>query len=157
MSISKKILLIVITIGVLTASYLLSGLYVFIETDQGIQYCMTASSGDKLSLYYIHSVQLTPVYENFVVVGPDDLLLYSTQYSSYGVGLPSLPSDGIFTQTKDGFDLKLERHFSVVKVRSGPEAKLSIIYNGQVLPVYQELPSGTLIRIRVGRYYTRWL
>ncbi len=157
MSIYKKIFWPALIIVVFAAGYLLSGLYVFIETDQGIKYTMPAYAGDKLSLYYIHSVQLTPVYENFVVKGPDDLMLYSTQFSSYGVGLPSLPSDGIFTQTKEGFDLKVERHFSVVKVRSGPEAKLSIIYNGQVLPVYQELPSGTLIRIRAGRYYTRWL
>ena len=128
-----------------------------VETEAGISLSLPTHQGDTFSLRFTHSVHKTPVWENFVVAGADHVTLVSTEYQSYGVGMPSLPSEGTFTQQGDKFVLtNLNRPFTVIPVRVGPEAKLSLFHLEQEYPLYEWYDSGTLVYIRVSYDYL-WL
>lgn len=78
------------------------------------------------------------------------MTLVSTEYESYGVGMPSLPSEGTFVLLNGRFMLKdLHRHFTEIPVRVGPEAKLTLLHSGKEYPLYEWFDSGTLLHIRV--------
>lgn len=126
----------------------LTPLTVIVKTESGTYLTLPTGPGDTFSLRFIHSVHKTPVWENFVVAGVDELTLVSTEYRSYGVGMPSLPSEGVFTQLDDRFMLtNLNRSFSQIPVRVGPEAQFSLIHHGQEYPIYEWLEPGTLVFI----------
>ena len=103
------------------------------------------------SLQYTHSVEKTPVIENFTILENGILLLTSTKYRSYGVGLPFLPSEGKLT-VADGWLLleDLHREYRDIRVRVGPEAELSLEYDQKFFPLYQWYPAGSLVIIRKG-------
>lgn len=126
------------------------------ETESGIALSLPTYPEDTFSMRFTHSVHKTPVWENFVVNGVDELTLTSTEYRSYGVGMPSLPSEGVFTQLGDRFLLtNLSRPFKQIPVRVGPEAKLSLIHQNQEYPLYQWFEAGTLITLHI-RYDYWW-
>jgi hypothetical protein len=138
--------------------YVVSHPCLLIETEQGVLTSRWASSGDTFCLSYTHSVQKTPVRENFVVNSNGELKLVSTEYKSFGVGLPFLASDGTFTMKQDRFVLEdINRIFPTVRLRVGPEAKLVLEYAGETIPLYAMLAPGSFVQIRVGPYYSRWL
>ncbi|WP_021167821.1 hypothetical protein SOV_47920 [Sporomusa ovata DSM 2662] len=129
-------------------------LRIVIETESGIALSLPTYPEDTFSIRFTHSVHKTPVWENFVVRGVDELTLTSTEYRSYGVGMPSLPSEGVFTQLGDRFILtNLNRSFRQIPVRVGPEAKLSFIHQEQEYPLYQWFDAGTLVTVRINYDY----
>ncbi|CQR73005.1 hypothetical protein SpAn4DRAFT_2237 [Sporomusa ovata] len=68
--------------------------------------------------------------------------------------MPSLPSEGVFTQLGDRFILtNLNRSFRQIPVRVGPEAKLSFIHQEQEYPLYQWFDAGTLVTVRINYDY----
>ncbi|MDD4600391.1 MAG: DUF1850 domain-containing protein [Negativicutes bacterium] len=124
-------------------------LRIIVESEGGTCLVLPTYVGDTFSLRFTHSVHKTPVWENFVVEGVGQLTLVSTEYQSYGVGMPSLPSEGTFIQQGDRFVLiNLNRHFSQIPVRVGPEAKLCFVQREQEYPLYEWLEHGTLIHVR---------
>lgn len=132
--------------------------YVLIETNQGIYQTIPVKSGEKLSLSFIHSVQRTPVIENFIIIDDSYMfILDSTEYQSFGVGLPFLAEDGTFQAEKDKFVMKgMNRPQQCISLRTGPEAKLSLNYAGQTIPLYSVFPAGTLVTVRLGPLYSCW-
>lgn len=129
-------------------------LRIIIETESGIVSSIPTYREDTFSIRFTHSVHKTPVWENFVVKGVDKLTLISTEYRSYGVGMPSLPSEGVFTQLRDGFTLTgLNRSFEKIPVRVGPEAKLSLIHQDREYFLYQWFAPGTLVILRIDYDY----
>lgn len=124
----------------------LTPLTIIVKTESGTYLTLPTRPGDTFSLKFIHSVHKTPVWENFIVTGVDGLTLTSTEYRSYGVGMPSLPSEGVFTQLGDRFILtNLNRSFRQIPVRVGPEAQLSLVHHGQEYPLYEWFEPGTLV------------
>lgn len=133
-------------------------LAIIVKTEAGTCLTLPIKSGDTFSLRFIHSVHKTPVWENFVVTGVDELMLTSTEYRSYGVGMPFLPSEGVFTQLEDRFLLTdLHRPFKQIPVRVGPEAKLTLIHAGQEYPLYEWLEPGTLVVVGANYDYQWFL
>lgn len=129
-------------------------LTITVKTESGTCLTLPTKPGDTFSLRFIHSVHKTPVWENFVVIGVDALTLTSTEYRSYGVGMPSLPSEGVFTQLDDRFMLtNLNRSFRQIPVRVGLEAQLSLVHHGQEYPLYEWFESGTLVVISTSYDY----
>lgn len=132
----------------------LTPLTIIVKTESGTCLTLPTRPGDTFSLRFTHSVHKTPVWENFVVTGVNALTLTSTEYRSYGVGMPSLPSEGVFTQLGDRFILtNLNRPFSQIPVRVGPEAQLSLVHNGQEYPIYKWLEPGTLVVVSTNYDY----
>ena len=101
------------------------------------------------SLRYTHSVEKTPVIEFFEILPDGRLVLTSTAYRSYGVGLPSLPEEGKLTVSGGWFLLEnLHREFPDIRLRVGPEAGVSIELNDKNYPIHQWYPAGSLVTIR---------
>ena len=101
------------------------------------------------SLKYTHSVEKTPVIETFQVQENGTLLLISTRYKSYGVGLPSLPQEGKLTVADGWLTLEgLQRQYRDIRVRVGPEAGLVLEIGRQTYPVHEWYPPGSLVIIR---------
>lgn len=137
--------------------FLATRLCLYIETDQGKIMTIPVSKGDTFSLKYTHSVQKTPVAENFVIVAADELILDSTVYQTYGVGLPFLPGEGRFERQGNNFVLTgLGRRFDKVAVHAGPEAGLVLETDNQIVPLYTLHDGGAFVTIRVKPYYFRW-
>ncbi len=109
-----------------------------------------AAPGTELSLRFIHSVQRTPVEEFFVVNGTaDGLVLRVTRYESFGVGLPFLESDGKFRREGDWFVMDMERPIPRLDLRPGVSTKLTLFLAGEAIPLYERVPLGTLVGVRV--------
>ena len=130
----------------------------FIGANQKIYQTFPGEAGTRFSLSFIHSVQLTPVVENFVIEDSYRITLDSTEYQSLGVGLPFLKEDGVFHTEQNKFIVsEMNRSHRQLNLRTGPEAKLSLTYAGQTIPLYSIFPPGTLVQIWVGPMYSRWM
>lgn len=104
------------------------------------------------SLYYVHSVHRTPVWENFLPGPGDQLVLTSTVYESLGVGLPFLPGEGKLTIENGRFVLSdLDRRFPEVSLRVTPVAKQALIYRGRQYEFNSYFKPGSLICLRINR------
>lgn len=137
--------------------FLATRLCLFIETDQGKTMTIPVSKGDTFSLKYTHSVQKTPVAENFIIQAVDELILDSTVYQTYGVGLPFLPGEGRFERQGNNFVLSgIGRRFDKVAVHAGREAGLVLEADNRVVPLHALHAGGAFVTIRVKPYYYRW-
>lgn len=105
------------------------------------------------SLYYVHSVHKTPVWENFSLGSGDQLVLTSTIYQSLGVGIPFLPGEGRLVNDRGRFMLTgLDRRFSEINLQVTSIAGQAVIYRDKKYDLNRYFASGDLIRIRVIRY-----
>ena len=102
------------------------------------------------SLAYTHSVQKTPVVENFKVNPGPMLLLQSTVYQSLGVGLPFLPEEGKLTIVEDKFVLSgIDRQFKELNLISLPLAEQALIYKGKRYKFSHSFSPGEQISIKI--------
>ena len=124
---------------------------ILVEGDGKVLFTVTAEAGMQFSTRFIHSVQKTPVEEYFVINEDcSGFVLKSTRYQSFGVGLPFLESDGTFRREGDSFIMdNLNRSINTLALRPGVGTKLSITINGQILPLYEMVRLGSLIRVSI--------
>ncbi|MGI6453913.1 MAG: DUF1850 domain-containing protein [Syntrophomonadaceae bacterium] len=101
---------------------------------------------------YIHSVQKTPVQEHFVVAPDDQLLLTSTTYQSFGVGLPFLPEEGKLSHINGKYVLEINRRFDKVNIGFIPLACQKISYDGRDYDFNDYFKSGAMLEVRVEHY-----
>jgi hypothetical protein len=148
-----------LAVGLVVGGLFLSmKLCLFIATDQGKHVTIPVSKGDTFSLKYTHSVQKTPVVENFSIVAADELVLESTVYQTYGVGLPFLPGEGHFVRQGNDFILTgIGRRFDKLSVHAGSIAGLVLEVHNQTIPLYALHEGGAFVSIRVKPYYYKWL
>ena len=111
-------------------------------------------------LRYKHSVQKTVVEEHFWINKDNISLMYKTIYSSFGVGLPFLQSEGELSFIEDGrmqLNFANPRSFNVVMLWTGPEAEVVLLVNNETINLYDIYPPGTLLEISVkSRYLLYW-
>lgn len=153
----RNILLTFVSALILAAvgGWLLSPMVLVVQSPTGkVGLVLPVSRGDSFSLRFIHSVHLTPVWENFTVTGIDSMSLISTEYESYGVGMPSLPSEGKFEQLNDRFRLSgLNRHFTEISLRVWPKNKLTLLHDNREYSLYEMFEPESLVFIRVRYNY----
>jgi hypothetical protein len=138
--------------------YFIASECLVVESNNGIILRLPAKAGEQLSLTYTHSVQKTQVIENIVIQANGSLVVDSTEYESFGVGLPFLASEGHFRQEGNRFILEnIGRSLDMINLRAGPEAQLKLSFHDQTYALFQMVPNGTLIRLRVAPYYSTWL
>ncbi len=107
-----------------------------------------AFQGMKFSICFIHSVQKTPVQEN-LCLDKSGFRLDSTEYKSFGVGLPFLESDGNFRIEGESFIMDhMNRHFEQLSLRTGVGTELRILLHGREYRLYEMFPPGTRIDIQ---------
>ncbi|GBF35067.1 DUF1850 domain-containing protein [Desulfocucumis palustris] len=115
-----------------------------------LQFSLAVDKG--FSLYYVHSVQKTPVWEYYSLDSGDRLALNSTVYDSLGVGLPFLAGDGKLTEDGGKFILTgINRRFREVNIRAVPLARQALIYRGRMYYYNDYFASGALVNIKVRR------
>ncbi|MCL6610581.1 MAG: DUF1850 domain-containing protein [Peptococcaceae bacterium] len=114
--------------------------------------CLPLYGGQGFSLYYVHSVQRTPVRENFLPGPGDQLLLTSVVYHSLGVGLPFLPGEGSLTNREGQFVLTgMNRLFPEVSLGVEPVARQAIIHRDRQYDLNSLFAAGSVIRLRIVR------
>lgn len=105
------------------------------------------------SLYYLHSVQKTPVQEHFVLAPGNKMLLTSTDYQSYGVGLPFLPEEGTMVNDHGVFRLTgINRLSKEINIGFMPLAEQSLLYQDKRYDYKQYFDSGSLLQITVQKH-----
>lgn len=121
-----------------------------VESTSGKGIVLPTKHGDEFSLRFLHSVHKTPVLENFVIEKSGSIVLTSTEFSSYGVGMPFLPEEGTLIKKNDNFVLTgVNRNFRRIPLRSWPEAQLSLIQRGYEYPLFNLFDDGALLEIRI--------
>lgn len=123
--------------------------FLFVQAETQMVANYPAEPGEELSISFIHSVQKTPVDE-FLTVGENksELILNSTRYHSFGVGLPFMESDGNFYQDGNDFVMDdMDRHFDSLSLRTGLGTKLTLHINGDEYRLYERFPLGHRIDI----------
>lgn len=110
-------------------------------------------SGEKnFSLYYIHSVHKTPVWDNFSVGQGDRLVLASTRFESLGVGIPFLPGEGNLVFENGKIVLSgLDRSFNELSLLLTPVAEQALLLRDKKYCFNDYFEPGDSIRIRVVR------
>lgn len=112
----------------------------------------------EFSLYYTHSVQKTPVQENFTLGQGSDLLLISTEFQSLGVGTPFLPGEGQLINREGKFILTgLNRHFEEIDLGALPIAGHALLYKNKKFVLNEYFSPDALVRIRVIRCSTAFM
>jgi len=149
-SAAKRLVVLFIVLMIIGIYWMTVPLRIIVESDGQTGLFLPTSPGDTLSLHFIHSVHKTPVWENFVVGGAGRITLVSTEYESYGVGMPFLPEEGTFEQKDNKIRLtNLKREFAQIPARVGTEARLSLFHAGTDYPLYQYFDYQALVIIRV--------
>lgn len=105
------------------------------------------------SLYYLHSVQKTPVQEHFELAPGNKMILTSTHYQSYGVGLPFLPQEGKLVNKNGVFLLTgINRVYQEINIGFIPLAKQALLYKDKRYDFEDYFDSGSLLKLTVHRY-----
>ncbi len=110
-------------------------------------------NGREFDYQYIHSVQKTPVQEHFAAAPNNQLLLTSTTYQSFGVGLPFLPEEGDLEHIDGKYVLTgINREFDRVNIGFITLAHQELFYNGKSYNFRDYFKSGALLVVEVKRY-----
>lgn len=105
------------------------------------------------SIEYIHSVNRTPVQENFILVPGNDLLLTSTTFKALGVGTPFLPEEGKLENRNGLYVLSgINRRFKEINIAYVPLTRHCLVYRGKRYDFNDYFPSGSLISLQVKPY-----
>lgn len=124
---------------------------VFLLGEEGLIAMKPAYGGLPVNIRFIHSVQKTPV-EEYLLVGEDvsDLVLQSTRYHSFGVGLPFMADDGSFRQEGNDFVMdNMNRHFPSLSLRTGVGTMLTLTVDGDIYRLYELFPPGYRVDVLV--------
>jgi len=151
--VSVGVLLFIISIWYATRPILL------LEGNNQIILSKETEAGEKFSTYFIHSVQKTPVEEFFIVNDEcNGIILKSTRYHSFGVGLPFLASDGDFRREGNYFIMdNLNRQIKTLDLRTGVNSELSIIIDNETIKLYEIMPLGSFFRVSIIPRYKIWI
>lgn len=109
--------------------------------------------GRDFDYQYIHSVQKTLVQEHFTALPDNHLLLSSTTYQSFGVGLPFIPEEGKLQHINGKYLLSgLNRNFYKINIGFMDLARQGLSYNGRHFAFQDYFISGTKLVLEVKDY-----
>lgn len=146
---SQKIVFLLLALVIAVFGWWGSRPWVFIQGESEMLASAPAYAGESLSISFVHSVQKTPV-EEFLTVDDElsGLVLNSTRYHSFGVGLPFMESDGDFYQDGNDFVMdNMNRRFDNISLRTGLGTKLTVSLAGKSYPIYENHDLGYRVDI----------
>jgi hypothetical protein len=130
-----------------------------IETKQGIYKWKFLDKEEEFSLNFVHSVELTPVTETFLITKEKTFKLESIEYQSLNAGLPFLPDDGVFYQQNGKFIVKnMNREFKTIEIVIYPDNQLTFISKGKTDYLYKNLPYASFVKFKIetpGDYFRK--
>ena len=94
---------------------------------------LTVQTGDKFTIRYIHSVDGTPIFEEFRLDQKRGLVLEKTWFKMFGAGLGQWPGHGHLSQDKEWITIdNIEQPLGSFILRIGaPSVGHTIIYHEQ--------------------------
>ncbi len=102
------------------------------------------------SLYYLHSVHRTPVWENFSTGPGGRLVLTSTVFETLGAGIPFLPGEGSLSTDGGRYVLSgLNRIFPEISLGLAPVSGQALVCRGKHYRLDGYFSPGSVIRIRL--------
>ena len=116
-----------------------------------IVYKSSIKAEKQFSIRFIHSIHLTPVDEFYLVDDDFNLILYETQFDTFGVGMPSGLSEGETVQLKDGKIIikNMHRMLPYLDLRIGQViADHTLNINGQTVKLAKVAEPGSFVRIK---------
>lgn len=127
----------------------------FIKSGPQLFDAVAVRAGSELSVHFVHSVQKTPVDEYLTVDAEcRGLVLNSTRYQSFGVGLPFAEAQGSFRQESGSFIYEnLNRKLPSLSLRTGLGTKLTVRTGGKEYRLFELLPVGKRVDIYIDSYY----
>jgi hypothetical protein len=153
---SKNKLILSILISLMLIMVLLLSVQVLVlkNQQQGDTILVIPLLNNKTFTYeYIHSVQKTSVQENFSITPDGQIVLKSTFYQSYGVGLPYLPEEGDFINDGGVFKLTgINRTFPKINFGYMKMASQALLYNGKRYEFEKYFNNEELIEMDVQKY-----
>jgi hypothetical protein len=93
---------------------------------------------------FIHSINLSPVDEEFIVDGSGRILLERMLFDQLSTGMPSGDEDG-FAVEGGRFATKARRRFEEIQVRVSPVAGHTLSHDGKTQPLTRWAPVGGLL------------
>ncbi|MGB9812204.1 MAG: DUF1850 domain-containing protein [Thermovenabulum sp.] len=102
---------------------------------------------------FIHSIQKTPVFEDFKIEKSDDLHLVKTRYYSLGIGLPCY-EEGKFENKNGEFIMEMNRTFKTLQIRVSPLKGHGIIIDGIMYNFLDFSKPNDLIEISAKKHWT---
>jgi hypothetical protein len=154
----KKLLLSALFLIVLLLLILPGGQFLIIKEQNGkALISQPVNAGDVIHYRYIHSVELVPVTDTFLVLGDGMLLLKNTTFSSSGYGLPTDSSYNLtMTETGEYLIENINKSMDHMSFQTYGPAQCHIDINGNDYPVYTMVEDGTplVMDIEVKPYVT---
>lgn len=140
------ILILIISLGLFPA-------YTLEITENGNRIFSTQiKSGDRFSLSYIHSIQLSPVTENFEIDQDHHIILTDMTFSDHGAGLPYNAFCGVFSTQNGKFRISnMNMPFSEINLRVGREYDNVFIMGNRTVNLSEKF-GDALILIRIGKH-----
>jgi len=107
-------------------------------------------SARDFTLGYVHSINLSPVDERFLVPGDGTLVLDRVTFDQLSTGMPSGDEDG-FAVENGRFVTRPGRVLDRIALRVSPVPGHEMRIGGRVLPLTRWAPPGGLLYLEAGR------
>lgn len=123
------------------------------EASDKMLLALPIEEGDLFEIRFTHSVNLSPVKDQYQWIG-DSIILQSTTFQAYGAGIPVL-QDGMgagFEQSGDGFTItgiNSPRDKISIMLQTVPDHTL--LYSNREIRLLEFADSGTVVTIYVGK------
>jgi hypothetical protein len=102
---------------------------------------------DRFTISYIHSINLSPVDEEFQIDDTGEIVLRKVSFNQLSSGMPSDDQDG-FSVEGGRFVTRPERHFNEIQLRVSPVPGHTLEINGKIRPLTRWTPIEGLLIFR---------
>lgn len=109
---------------------------------------LPAKADEPFAVRFIHSVELHPVNEYFVLDRKGDVVLTGTRYYGFGAGLPTDGGEGVFSTDGDAFVIRdLHRPIGQLHIRLHPMNEYTVLHRGREY-TWPEAEAGARLTVR---------
>lgn len=117
---------------------------------KGVLLHLPVRAGDRFYLYYIHSLDKTPVLDTFLIDMDGECVLIEEAYLWYGAGLEFQNHLGAKVVQEDGWvRVRLRRHMSSLSIRVGRISQQVFIFEDQYIPLDHLAKPGEVILLSI--------
>jgi len=115
--------------------------------DESRRVMSTVPVQDGFTISYVHSINLSPVDEEFIVDESGEIVLKRVSFDQLSSGMPSGDEDN-FAVENGRFTTKPDRRFNEIQLRVSPVPGHNLEINGNKRPLTRWAPIGGLLIFR---------
>jgi hypothetical protein len=146
--------LLLVVIALLVNLPILSGLEIADRKTGDLLAFFPVRTGEQFTIRFTHSIAKTPVDELFRVDPSGDIVLYETDYQSFGAGLPFDVEGKERLLTENGHYrlVNMDRHLPDFLMAVGTVANHQLLIKGKQIPFTQFAQPGESVRISIKKH-----